>query len=390
MKLILPVFFIFSLIVNLPGQRFDIKFLMEGHLRECIIVKPTTAPPPGGYPVVFMLHGTSGDGEKFFNISGWKELGQQENFITVFPSSLSWCYVKDGVEEHNTRWVNGNVTDYPCSGPPQNYVDDIKFLKKLVSIIVDTLPVNSSKIFASGFSNGCSMIHKIAIDAGDVFAAVAGSSSPLAEGDSIIPPVHRIPVWFMLGTLDDRFFFNNYTEIPFGRDTVLAYMGKSLNRALACQGLSQSFIFNETPISHTYIFNESQGGGLSASPYLFTLNKGQTHEYPNGSNYPVDAPKLFWEFFKKATVVSTKSESEITDQITLYPNPSSSQIHVGIKTGISSFNIKIMNCLGQTVYQEEDKSDINFTIDKSKTGSGLFLLQIQLGGKIISKKILFE
>jgi hypothetical protein len=26
-------------------------------------------------PVVFMLHGTSGGGEKFYNISGWKEVG---------------------------------------------------------------------------------------------------------------------------------------------------------------------------------------------------------------------------------------------------------------------------------------------------------------------------
>ncbi|MFZ1255451.1 MAG: hypothetical protein WAR77_03820, partial [Saprospiraceae bacterium] len=71
-------------------QRYDIQFMLDGHVRECIIVKPSTAPPVGGYPVVFMLHGTSGDGEKFYNISGWKELGQAENFITVFPSSLSW------------------------------------------------------------------------------------------------------------------------------------------------------------------------------------------------------------------------------------------------------------------------------------------------------------
>ncbi len=215
MKFILLIFLIFSLTAQLVGQRFDVRFVFEGRQRECIIVKPSTPPPVGGYPVVFMLHGTSGDGEKFYNISGWKELGEQENFITVFPSSLSWCFVEDGIEKHNTRWVNGNVTENPCSGPPQNYIDDVKFLKRLVSMIKDTFPVNSGKVFASGFSNGCSMIHKLANDAGDVFAAGAGGSAPLSMADST-NPVKRIPVWFILGSLDDRYIVPPYTELPFG------------------------------------------------------------------------------------------------------------------------------------------------------------------------------
>lgn len=108
-------------------RRFDVQFMVDGRMRESIIVLPSTAPPSGGYPVVFMLHGTSGDGLKFYNISGWKELGEEENFITVFPSALSWCFVEDGIEKHLTRWVNGTVLDHPCSGPPQEYVDDVNF-----------------------------------------------------------------------------------------------------------------------------------------------------------------------------------------------------------------------------------------------------------------------
>lgn len=62
-----------------------------------------------------MLHGTSGDGLKFYNISGWKELVEEENFITVFPSALSWCLCMMEIEKHLTRWVNGTVLDHPCS-----------------------------------------------------------------------------------------------------------------------------------------------------------------------------------------------------------------------------------------------------------------------------------
>lgn len=65
-------------------RRFDVQFPVDGRMRESIIVIPSSAPPPGGYPIVFMLHGTNQDGEYFYDISGWKELGEQENFITVF------------------------------------------------------------------------------------------------------------------------------------------------------------------------------------------------------------------------------------------------------------------------------------------------------------------
>jgi polyhydroxybutyrate depolymerase len=390
MKPFLPILFCISLAIQTSGQRFDLKFMFDGYQRECIIVKPATPPPPGGYPVVFMLHGTSGDGEKFYNISGWKELGEQENFITVFPSSLTWCFIEDGIEKHNTRWVNGNVTDFPCSGPPQDYVDDIKFLKKLASLIVDTFPVNSSKIFASGFSNGCSMIHKIAIDAGDVFKAVAGCSSPLTMGDSAVP-VKRIPVWFMVGTLDDRFIVPPYTELPFGEDSILGYLQVSLNRALVCQGLSQTFDKKIGALTHTYLFNDPQPG-VNSQPYLFTLIKDMTHMYPNGTNFPLDAPRLFWEFFNQSVTVATNSTSKKNQTLEVFPNPADSKIQVRITDmdDVIPYTLRVVNSYGKTVYQTSNNTGSHLIIDKKQTGAGLFLLQIQNGNSLLTSKFIFE
>lgn len=392
MKFFLPLILIFSVTAQMGAQRFDVRFVFEGHQRECIIVKPLTPPPPGGYPVVFMLHGTSGDGEKFYNISGWKELGMQENFITVFPSSLSWCFFEDGIDKMNTKWVCGDLQDKPCSGPPQNYVDDVRFLKKIVSLINDTLPMNASKVFACGFSNGCSMIHKLAMEAGDVFAAVAGSSGALNELDSVIPPLRRIPIWLMVGSLDDRFIVPPFLELPFGRDSILGYLQGIIKRTLACQGLTQNFIFNETALSHTYLFNESQSGGLSNSSFLFTLNKGQTHQFPNGSNYPVDAPRVFWEFFKQSVTVAAENNIHTQEQIEIYPNPSVDKIYLSIQNTHSAvpYQLTVMNAYGQVVFKQDKIAEHDYVLDKSRLGSGLFLIQIQKGNKTINRKILFE
>lgn len=391
MKLALQAFLLLIFCQELLAQRFDINLVLDGRQRECIVFKPNHAPPVGGYPVVFMLHGTAQDGEQFSNISGWKELGEQENFITVFPTSLKWCFVDDGIEEYQTRWVNGNVIENPCSGPPQNYIDDVKFLKLLVSIISDSVPVNRSKVFASGFSNGSAMIHKLAMDAGDVFAAVAGTSGPLSSLDSTNTPVRRIPIWFMLGNKDPKFIKPPFVELPFGGDSILAYLREPISRALTCQGLTESFIENETPAVHTYIFNESQSM-MNSSPYLFSLIKDMIHIYPNGTNFPLSAPKLFWEFFKQATVVATEDELQKQGWLSAFPNPSSDQIQFVIHdlNALSPYRLYVTNVYGQIVFEENHKMDPAFILEKDKIGSGLFILHIHKGSHAISKKILFN
>ena len=370
------------LVSCVSAQRFDIKFNLDGHLRECIIVKPPTAPPKGGYPVVFMLHGTSGDGKKFFDISGWKELGIKENFITVFPTSLSWCFVDEGREKNLTRWVNGNVTGNPCSGPPQKYVDDIKFLKKLVTLLSDTVSVNSAQIFACGFSNGSAMIHKMAMDAGDVFAAVAGSSGPLTVQDSIIPPVNRIPIWFMVGSMDTVFLRQSFKELPYGRDSIITYLGPMLNRALACQGLKQTFVFSETSTSHIYTFNETLTGGISKSPYVFSLNKGQSHEFPNGINDTLVAAEVIWDFFKQSTASTSKIHNQHLEVLSIYPNPCGSYINV--KTDDELF-FNVFDSNGKLI--RSGKLD-NKKLSMEDLSLGVYYVKLYNDRKLVCKKII--
>ncbi|MBK9715998.1 MAG: T9SS type A sorting domain-containing protein [Saprospiraceae bacterium] len=368
--------------------RYDINLISEGRLRECIVVKPSTSPPIGGYPIVFMLHGTSQDGELFYDNSGWKELGEQENFITVYPTSLRWCYMDDGVETHGLRWVNGQVTDVPCSGTPQNYISDVHFLKLLAKKIADTFPVNPAMIFASGFSNGSGMIHKLAIDAGDVFAACAGSGSFLSAGDSA-KPVHRIPVWAMLGTNDDRFIRPPYTEIPFGADSVLAYLYNPLQRMVDCQGVTQNFTKFETAITHTYEFKENNSAD-TGQLYRFTLVKDMFHVYPNGMNFRLEAAKLFWEFFKNSVTVNTEHPRNISNEILAIPNPSNDLIELSIPANDKSYQWSVFDAYGRLRMNGNQISGERVQCRKSDLGTGMYIFQVRLGDKVISQKIIFQ
>lgn len=388
MKRNFTIALLFLTLSSLNSQRrYDVRFPLDGHMRESIIVQPSTAPPPGGYPVVYMLHGTSGDGEKFYNISGWKELGEEQNFITVFPSSLSWCFVEDGIEKHNTRWVNGSVTENPCSGPPQDYVDDVKFLKLLAKLISDSLPVNRSMIFACGFSNGCSMIHKLSVDAGDVFSAVAGCSSVLSQADSA-RPVNRIPIWTVIGNLDDRFLVPPFTELPFGGDSILGYLQSPIRRTLGCQGLAESFVKTETDSLHTYQFLVSKPGELAAA-YIFTLAKGMTHEFPNGTNYFFNGPRRFWDFFKRSVMVGTEQKERLNGQIIAYPNPSNDQINISKAHNNEPYDWKLLDLHGRMVSTGRQESNTPLQIHKSECGPGLFFFQLINSHHKYTQKIYF-
>ncbi|MBK8484836.1 MAG: hypothetical protein IPL31_10980 [Saprospiraceae bacterium] len=368
--------------------RYDINLISEGRLRESIVVKPNSPPPIGGYPIVFMLHGTNQDGEYFYDISGWKELGEQENFITVFPTSLRWCYVDDSIETHGLRWVNGQVTDNPCSGPPQNYISDVNFLKLLAKKIADTFPVNPAMIFASGFSNGSGMIHKLAIDAGDVFAACAGSGSFLPVADSA-KPVHRIPVWAMMGTKDDKSIRPPFTEIPFGDDSVLVYFYRPLQRMIDCQGVTQNFTKFETAITHSYDFKESNSGD-TGQLYRFTLVNDMFHVYPNGKNFKLEAAKLFWEFFKSSVVVKTLEHSKLSPTVLAFRNPSSDIVQISIPEHHGNYSWKLQDASGKIRISGLHNNASELLIKKSETGIGLFILSIQTDHQLYLNKIIFN
>jgi len=380
-------------LVQVHAQRkFEVKFVFENRLRDAIISVPTTPPATEGYPIVLMAHGTSGDANVFYNAYGWKELGQKENFVTIFPSSLEWCFYNKHFDRYSntSRWVNGSLLDSLCVQEFPKLINDVAFLKKLIQLVSDSIKINKAKVFMAGFSNGSSMAHKISMDATDVFSASGGSSAGLHELDTVHQPKpRRIPMLYMVGTKDDRYFTTLFpTELPFGGDSTLIYLKGSINKALLCQGLADNFSRLETPISKIYTWTTCRSGEKCA-PYVFILNKGQTHQFPNGNNYPVDGPKLLWEFYNnppKVSVATSVKLNPFSDQIKLYPNPASDYFIVSPDRDLK-FEIKVVGINGQTLIRKINLSGEN-RISLVGLPKGTYILKFISSEITIYKKIL--
>lgn len=378
-----------SFCLSLAQTKYDISINFEGGAREFIVSVPSAPPPMGGYPLVMMLHGTSGDKNVFYDAPGWKELGESENFVTVFPSSLKWCYNDDGVIKNNTKFVCGDLIDKICPSDTSKLVDDVQFFRKMIQLISDSININQDKIFGCGFSNGCVMSYKNAMEAGDLFKAFGGVAGIYHQYDSITPNV-RVPIWVMVGNKDDRFFFPPLTELPYGGDSILNYLNVSLNRTLTSLGLKQNFLKNETPLTKTYIFKECQPG-IQCAPYIFTLIKGMTHQFPNGTNFPIDGPKLFWQFFNNPPDIITgiKSEYDAKAMVKCFPNPASENMTILFPDIIHDKQVNIYNSMGRLI-KTMNTSDTQINLTKAETGSGIFFIRLETEKFHFVEKIVFE
>ncbi len=272
---------------------------VDGDVREYYVHVPSKYNPERPTAVVFMLHGTSGNGEKSYNISGWKEVGEVENILTVYPSSWRYCIIDKGKVKNTTKW-----TIYPggfeyCSGEtPRN---DIKFLRRIITELKQRFNVDRKRIYLAGFSNGGAMAGRCAVEMSDEFAAVAEASGTLPK-DTTFVPRRKLPVMFQLGNSDDLWLGNSTVNIPMG----------------AFDSLLTNFpLFRKIASTHTTTFGMDSTYTLSGNPnsaliatykavppdqereFKFVLIKGLEHNYPNGKNHPLKGAELHWDWMKQ-------------------------------------------------------------------------------------------
>ncbi len=368
--------------------RHDFTMLVDDKLREYIVVKPSGAAPAEGYPVVFMFHGTSGTGEVFYSISGWKEKGQQEKFITVFPTSLTYCILNfpNNNPAFLTRWVTGDLLNDKCPNLNQDFKDDVKFVRRIVDTLKTKFVVNPNKVFAAGFSNGCSFTHKLALEASDVFSACAGVGAILFPTDSL-RAARSIPFWNIIGTADDRFTTPaGVSTLPFN-DSLLLYMNLYINRTTKCLDLRNEYIKTSTQNSITYSYTKPSAGSHRGK-FQLTFVKNMPHIYPNSVNFPFSATNFFWDFFNESTLSKTVDGQFEKFKTTISPNPANDDISITSNAEINSISVYSIN--GQLIRQFDNIKSNSKSIDVENMPQGLYIFQIKTEWGVKTSNVLIN
>jgi polyhydroxybutyrate depolymerase len=153
-------------------------FSYGGQNREYILHKPSNL--PANAPLVFVLHGYTQTAE-WASTLGFNQIADTAKFVVCYPQGL------------NNAWKN-----YAHNS------EDVGFLKALAQSLQTELSLNTNKTFATGFSQGGSMCNLLAIDASNLFKAVAPVAGFFEQNvwTSTTTPQSNIPYFAIHGTSD--------------------------------------------------------------------------------------------------------------------------------------------------------------------------------------------
>lgn len=259
--------------------RFDRTGTAVGQLRSAgeariFRVHLPSHPPEGPVPVVLCFHGRTDNAVKIEHWSGLSTLADREGFIAVYPEGLDakWRITSDA---------------------------DTMFVKDILAALAARFPIDTSRIYASGISNGAQLAWLLACRHPDDFAAfglVAGSY-PRVSGHG-----ERPPLIIFHGTLDLVLPYGGGKNAMPVRDFAI---GWATRPGCSLGGRGEVILRKGDALGERWCC--SPGGEVE----LYTLHGGG-HSWP-GSDMPaaitshdVNASQLMWDFFthhpRRATV----------------------------------------------------------------------------------------
>jgi polyhydroxybutyrate depolymerase len=276
---------------------------VDGDTREYLVHVPQGYNLTSPTKVVFMLHGTSQTGETMYDKCGWKEVGEDENILTVFPTSWKYCINVPTGTRTTTKWNTPPDAEFTfCTGETPR--DDIKFLRKIITELRLKFNVDTSRVYLVGFSNGGQMAAKCSILMGDVLAAVISNSISFYT-NTVYTPIRKLPVGYQVGN-QDYGPGNTGPAIPLNTfESLLQTPGNPVYTIAQLYvnnfGLNNTFTVTGTnTTAQTATFTTASGDPLNI--FSFVVVSGLGHVYPNGDNHWMEAAKLHWLWLKQFAI----------------------------------------------------------------------------------------
>ena len=129
-------------------------------LERCwLLLVPMTLNESSTVPLVVDIHGGEDDMYQQRWTSDFANISMEQGFIVAYPQG------------HNNLWNMGWDPITCSAGIMCTEEDDVGFILQMVDTITQNHSIDNSRIYSTGWSNGCGMTQRLAVEASDVFAA---------------------------------------------------------------------------------------------------------------------------------------------------------------------------------------------------------------------------
>jgi polyhydroxybutyrate depolymerase len=347
----------------------------DGITRQYIYYEPTELNEQ--LPLVFVMHGFTGDANDIKNYSKMNDFADQYGFAV--------CYPRGTVDSGGNRFWNVGYAFHQ-----NETVNDVGFLTELAVYLQDTHALNPDYTFATGMSNGGEMCYMLACQAYDTFKAVAPVAGMILQ--VILDECDEspaIPIFEIHGSQDnvtplsgDPNNNDGWGAYPSIQSTINYFAEKN-----ECTTVVNGLVPNIDTSDNSFIESEKHLNGINENEVWYYKVVGGGHDWPGAwGNMDIEAGEEAWLFFQNyidANLLNTNL-STIEKSIHIFPNPSAHLIQIETLESLEIIEINLYNTLG--VNQKIKLSDE--TIDLSYLNNGIYILIIKTSEGIQTKKII--
>ncbi len=237
-------------------------------------------------PLVLQLHGGRGSGSGMDRLTRFNELGKNKGFLVASP---------DGV---GGNWNDGRANDAEATTRNMN---DVAFLDAIIADAATRSPIDRSRVYVVGISNGAFMANRYACERSDRVAGiglVAGTMAPVMR--DACKPTRPVRVIDFHGTDDPLVFYGGGVVAgDKGESVAVDDMLKVWTTTNSCSEKVTTQTIKDVAIR---TWNRCRRGVKA-----FRVDKGG-HTWPGGSQYlpvriigcttnTVNATEEMWKFF---------------------------------------------------------------------------------------------
>lgn len=242
-------------------------------------------------PLVLVFHGGGGKADGIVQSSGFNQLSDEKGFIVVYPNGTS------RLGDKILTWNGGTCCGYAMT----NNIDDVGFVRAIVTDLQANYQIDPQRIYATGLSNGGIMSYRLACEASDLFAAIGPVAGTLNYKQCA--PSQPVAIIHFHGTDDTHLPYEGGYGPASRVEVLFASVKESIDFWLA---------FNQcAPTPQAETFEDIQRDTYSdcaagTAVELYTIIGGK-HAWPGsaGPGWPggdeptqsISATQLIWEFF---------------------------------------------------------------------------------------------
>ena len=255
---------------------FNLSLSHGGLTREYILYVPSSYNSSSRVPLLFNFHGWGGNSSNHMNTADMRTLSESENFILVYPQGSQL----DGFSHWNAALLGGDN---------KSTADDVGFVEAMISSISSSYQIDSTRIYACGYSNGGFFSYFLAGYKSSIVAAVGSVSGTMLVGNP--DPTDPVPVINLHGTSDLVVPYTGgtgYTPIP----TVLSYWA---NKNGANSSPVTTSLTSGSSTVEKSIYSDSVG---TVWVEHYKINGGG-HDWFNLNLSGADTNQLLWDFFSQ-------------------------------------------------------------------------------------------